>query len=68
MFGNYFRPKFVCLKIGGGFVIFHQGATFSDFIDLGILNYIPLDIQISISLFWGIFSVRFKPHQVVVVK
>ena len=41
------------LKIG--FVIFLKGATFLDFIDLGLLNYIPSAIQICIPLFWGIF-------------
>ena len=41
------------LKIG--FVILLKGAPFSDFVDLGISNYIPSGIQICIPLFWGIF-------------
>ena len=41
------------LKIG--FVIFLKGATFSDFIDDRLLNYIPSGIQIHFPLFWGIF-------------
>ena len=39
------------LKIG--FVIFLKGATFSDFVDYRLLNYIPTGIQICIPLFWG---------------
>ena len=41
------------LKIG--FVIFLKGATFSDFVDCRLLNYIPSGIQICIPLFWGNF-------------
>ena len=41
------------LKIG--FVNFLKGATFLDFIDLELSNYIPSAIQICIPLFWGIF-------------
>ena len=34
------------LLLEGGFVIFLKGAPFSDFIDHGILNYMPSGIQI----------------------
>ena len=37
------------------FVIFLKGATFSDFIDYRLLNYIPSGIQIHFPLFWRIF-------------
>ena len=39
------------LKIG--FVIFLKGATFSDFFDYRLLNYMPSGIQICIPLLWG---------------
>ena len=39
------------LKIG--LVIFLKGATFSDFVDYRLLNYITSGIQICIPLFWG---------------
>ena len=55
------------LKIG--FVIFLKGATFSDFIDYGLLNYITSGIQIHFPLFWRIFfSIRFNHHQVVICR
>ena len=38
-----------------GFGIFLKGATFSDFVDYRLLNYMPSGIQICILLFWGIF-------------
>ena len=41
------------LKIG--FVIFLKGATFSDFVDYRLWNYIPSGIQICFPLFWGKF-------------
>ena len=41
------------LKIG--FVIFLKGATFSDFVDYRLWNYMPSVIQICIPLFWGKF-------------
>ena len=41
------------LKIG--FVIFLKGATFSDFFENRLCNYIPSGIQICFPLFWGKF-------------
>ena len=41
------------LKIG--LVIFLKGATFSDFVENRLWNYIPSGIQICIPLFWGKF-------------
>ena len=38
-----------------GFVIFLRGATFSDFVDYRLWNYMPSGIQICIPLFWGKF-------------
>ena len=38
-----------------GFVIFLKGATFSDFIDTRLLNYIPSGIQNRFPLFWRIY-------------
>ena len=38
-----------------GFVIFLEGATFSDFIKTSLSNYKPLAIQIRFPLFWGFF-------------
>ena len=38
-----------------GFVIFLKGATFSDFVDTRLSNYVPSGIQIRFPLFWGIF-------------
>ena len=37
-----------------GFVIFLKGATFSDFIDNRLLNYLPSGIKIRFPLFWRI--------------
>ena len=37
------------------FVISLKGATFSDFIDNRLLNYISSGIQIHFPLFWRIF-------------
>ena len=37
-----------------GFVIFLQGATFSDFIETRLSNYRPLAIRICFPLFWRI--------------
>ena len=48
-----------------GLVIFLKGATFSDFIETGLLNYKPLAIWIRFPLFRRFFLIRFKPHQVV---
>ena len=38
-----------------GFVIFLKGATFSDFIDTWLLNYITSGIQNRFPLFWRIY-------------
>ena len=38
-----------------GFVIFLQWPTFWDFIDTGLLNYIPSGIRICFPLLWKIF-------------
>ena len=38
-----------------GLVIFLKGAPFSDFIETGLLNYIPSSIEIHFTLFWRIF-------------
>ena len=38
-----------------GFVIFFKGATFSDFIETGILNYITSGIHNRFPLFWRIY-------------
>ena len=45
--------------------IFSKGPTFRNFINSRLLNYIPSAIRICCPLFWGIFWVRSKPHQIV---
>ena len=47
-----------------GFVTFLKGATFSDFIETRLSNYLSYPNPLS-GILEDLFSIRFKPHQVV---